>query len=286
MWRGHAGFAQFSFVTRAGERKNSVASEVQMLSKRIDVLESGKVYFFFRAEVEEAAEKLEEAQRMFVVLVPDEPPRYRLLVIRRRSFSQDSEIDRTSGFVDTVSGEPKRVEVRLAPEAHQRKISGESHLPALRPIGEGVYRIIRHDDHTHFAYVLELPKASGGAQASFTLENQANYIISMKNPQQRSGFATDLQQPADLPKRLQEKFGDRRFCEADPPDFLNHAGLEFVLIAAGERTLADRDIEELGIKLQPELERVTSNTIFHDLKTEISRHPPNPFLRGAGARES
>jgi hypothetical protein len=135
MWRGHAGFAQFSFVTRAGERKNSVASEVQMLSKRIDVLESGKVYFFFRAEVEEAAEKLEEAQRMFVVLVPDEPPRYRLLVIRRRSFSQDSEIDRTSGFIDTVSGEPKRVEVRLAPEAHRRKISGESHLPALRPIG-------------------------------------------------------------------------------------------------------------------------------------------------------
>src|SRR5918995_773259 len=110
-----------------------------MLSKRIDVLESGKVYFFFRAEVEEAAKKLEEAQRMFVVLVPDEPPRYRLLVIRRRSFSQESEIDRTSGFIDTVSGEPKRVEVRLAPEAHQRKIRGESHLPALRPIGEGVY---------------------------------------------------------------------------------------------------------------------------------------------------
>jgi hypothetical protein len=185
-----------------------------------------------------------------------------------------------------VSDEPKCVEDRLAPEARETKISGESHLPALRPIGEGVYRIIRHDDHTHFAYALELPKASGGAQASFTLENQANYIISMKNPQQRSGFATDLQHPADLPRRLQEKFGDRRFCEADPLDFLNHAGLEFVLIAAGERTVADRDIEEIGIKLQPELERVTSDTIFHDLKTEIWRHPPNPFLRGAGARES
>lgn len=57
-----------------------------MLSKRVDVLESGNVYFFFRAEVEEAAEKLEEAQRMFVVLAPEEPHRYRLLVIRRRSF--------------------------------------------------------------------------------------------------------------------------------------------------------------------------------------------------------
>jgi hypothetical protein len=251
-----------------------------MPSKRVDVLESGKVYFFFRAEVEEAAEKLEEAQRMFVVSIPDEPQRYRLLVIRRRSFSLESQIDKTSGFVDRVSGEPKCVEDRLAPDAHQREISGESHLPALRPIGKGGYRIIRHDDHTHFVYVLELPKASGGAQASFTLENQANYIISMKNPQQHREFATDLQQPADLPKRLQEKFADRRFCEADPPDFLNHAGMEFVLIAAGERIVADREIEELGIKLQPELERVTSATIFHDLKTEKSAHPPNPLFKG------
>lgn len=265
---------------RAGEPKNSAISEVHMLSKRVDVLESGNVYFFFRPEVEEAAEKLEEAQRMFVVLAPEEPQRYRLLVIGRRSFSQESEIDRTSGFVDAVSGEPKFVENRLAPEAHQRKITGESHLPALRPIGEGVYRIIRHDDHTHFAYVLELPKASGGAQAAFTLEDQASYIISIKNPEQGSGFATDLQQPADLPKRLREKFGDRRFCEADPPDFLNYAGMEFVLIAAGERIVADRGIEELGINLQPEVERVTSATIFHDLKTERSIHPPNPFFKG------
>jgi hypothetical protein len=136
-------------------------SEVHMLSKRVDVLESGNVYFFFRPEVEEAAEKLEEAQRMFVVLAPEEPHRYRLLVIRRRSFSQESEIDRTSGFVDAVSGEPKCVEDRLAPEAHQRKITGESHLPALRPIGEGVYRIIRHDDHTHFAYVWSFLKLVG-----------------------------------------------------------------------------------------------------------------------------
>ena len=53
-----------------------------------------------------------------------------------------------------------------------------------------------------------------------------------------------------------------------------------VLIAAGERIVADRDIEELGIKLQPELERVTSATIFHDLKTEKSAHPPNPLFKG------
>ena len=254
-----------------------------MLSKRMDVLERGKVYFFFRAEVEEAVEK-QEAQRMFVVLVPDEPQRYRLLIIRRRRFFQESEIDRTSGFVDVVSGEPKCVEDRLAPEARDRKISGESHFPALRPIGEGVYRIIRHDDHTHFAYVLELPKATGGAQASFILENQANYIISMKNPQQRSRFVMDLHQSADLPKRLEKKIGDRQFCEADPPDFLNHEGIEFVLIASGERIVADRDIEEFGIKLQPELERTIRAAIFHDLKTEISGHPPNLFLRGIGAR--
>jgi hypothetical protein len=55
---------------------------------------------------------------------------------------------------------------------------------------------------------------------------------------------------------LQDRFRDRRFCEADSPDFLNYEGTEFVLISAAEDVS-----EELGIELHPEDESVISADI-------------------------
>jgi hypothetical protein len=150
----------------------------------------------------------------------------------------------------------------------------------MRPVAQGVYRIVRHEDHTHIAYVLELPKATGGAQAAFELENEASYIISIKNPENRSPFVTDLEQPVDLPIQLREKFQGRRFCEADPPDLLNHAGIEFVLISAVESVLAENVIEELGFDFQPEDESLASANILNDLKMQESVRSSNPFFKG------
>ena len=71
----------------------------------------------------------------------------------------------------------------------------------------------------------------------------------------------------------------RRFCGADPPDFLNYEGTEFVLISAAE------DIsEELGIELHPEEESVTSADIFNDLKMERSVHPLKPSSKASGSK--
>ncbi len=72
-----------------------------------------------------------------------------------------------------------------------------------------------------------------------------------------------------------ETFRDRRFCAADPPDFLNFEGAEFVLISA-----ADDVGEELGIKLHPEDESGTSADISNELKMEKSVHPLKPLFKG------
>ena len=83
------------------------------------------------------------------------------------------------------------------------------------------------------------------------------------------------QQQVQFPRRLQEKFGDRRFCEADPPDFPNYEGAEFVLISAAEGVR-----EELGIELDTKDESVTSTDIFNDLKNGKIRSPVEAAFTG------
>jgi hypothetical protein len=250
------------------------------MPNRAETIERGNVYFLFRPKIgEETPEKLEDVQRMFIVLSPEGMECYRLLVVGRKQLPEPEQSgrERNWGFVDAVSKDPESIENRLDPQTYETKTRGERHLSAVRPIGEGVYRIVRHDGHTHFAYALELPKKIGEAQAAFNLEEQASYIISIKNPEKDSPFGAGLsdRQHVQFPRRLQEKFRDRRFCEADPPDFLDYEGTEFVLISA-----ADDVTEELGVELHPQDETLTSADIFNDLKVERSVHPLKPLFKG------
>ena len=250
------------------------------MSNTIETLESGNVYFLFRPKVEEESpENLDDVQRLFVVLSPQGLQRYRLLVIGRKQLPEPEQSgqEKNWGFVDAVSKNAETIENRLDPQRYETKTRGERHLAAVRPIGEGVYRIVRHEHHTHFAYALELPKRTGEAQAAFNIEEEASYIISIKNPEKGSPLGVGLseEQEAHFPRWLQEKFRDRRFCEADPPDFLNYEGTEFVLISA-----ADDVSEQLGIELHPEDENIASADIFNDLKMERSVHPLKPLFKG------
>ena len=250
------------------------------MENRLETLERGNVYFLFRPRVEEdSPEKLEDVQRMFVVLSPDGAQIFRLLVVGRKQLPDPKERgqEKNWGFVVGVSDNPTDIENQLDPETYETKTRGKRHLPAARPIGEGIYRILRHGNHTHFVYALELPAKSGEAQRAFHLAEQASYIISIKNPEKGSPLDAGLpeEQEAHLPRALQDKFRDRRFCEADPPEFLNYPGTEFVLISTAENVA-----EELGIELHPEDESSTSADIFNELKIEKSVHPLKPLFTG------
>ncbi len=85
----------------------------------------------------------------------------------------------------------------------------------------------------------------------------------------------DKDKQAHYPKDLQRRFEDRKFYDADPPDFLDHAGTEFVLVSAAE------DIKkELGIELNAQKENEDTAGIFNDLRMEKSEHPTEPLLKG------
>ena len=40
--------------------------------------------------------------------------------------------------------------------------------PPARPAAEGIYAIVRHGDHTHLAYVIELPQRPRGRSQGST----------------------------------------------------------------------------------------------------------------------
>jgi hypothetical protein len=241
------------------------------------ILERGEIFFFYRPRVNrETVEGPEDVQRLSIVLVPRGRRVVRRLILGRKRLPDPERHERFWGFVDEVADRPQGVEDELDREDYQTKTRGLRVQPAARPAGEGVYGFVRHDDHTHLAYQLELPHQPGEVQRELNIQREASYIIAVKNPQAPS--PPELRNPhlhVELPSELQRRFGSRRFIDADPPALLDFEGIEFILIgAAGDVR------QELGIDLKPERERVERADIFRLLKLEPEEHPIQPLLKG------
>jgi len=249
----------------------------------LDVIEEGDVYFLYRPRVVGADERaqpsgVDDIQRFFMVLSPRGKRPYRLIVLGRKRLP---EVTRGGGkywaFVDRVERDPVQLRAELEGGEYDTRTRSTRKVPPARAAGEGVYGIVRHDGHTHFAYVLELPKRPGEVQGDLNIEPQASYVISVKNPAKSSPRRTGLRpsQKATLPKSLRARFRGRRFADPDPPELLDHAGTELLLIAATE------DVKrELGVDFGAENETAAGAEIFTDLQLRKSRNPVQPLFEG------
>jgi hypothetical protein len=247
--------------------------------RKSTVLEEGNVYFLYRPRVEEDEPgAVRDIQRLYTVLSPYGKDRHRLLVLGRKSLPEVHDGgERHWGFVDRVVKDPRALREVLEEQQYGTKTRGERRVPAARPAGEGVYAIVRHEGHTHFAYALELPERPGEVQRELNIEPEASYILSVKNPEQPSppGAGLGKGQKAQFPKHLKERFGRHRFLNADPPDLLDYEGVELLLIGAHENPEA-----ELGVALNPQDETLATAEIFKDLRLRKSRHPVQPLITG------
>jgi hypothetical protein len=243
-----------------------------------DILERGNIYFVYRPKVEHtAAEGLEDVQRFFVILSPHGKELHRLIVVGRKRLPAIDSQERNWAFVQKVARKPEDIEDDLDRLVYPTATRGERHLSPARPAGEGVYVIARHDDHTHLAFALELPEQPGDVQQDLNIPSEGSYIVTVKNPDVTSppGLGLADQTRPDLPKRLHEAFGGRRFIPADPPDLLDREGIELVLVGAD-----DNVFDELGIRLDPQRETMETAEIFNDLKMERTEHPLAPLFHG------
>jgi len=77
----------------------------------------------------------------------------------------------------------------LMPAKYTTETKWEHRIQAAALAGERKYSIVKHDNHTELAYILELCETSSPTQREFEIE-ESSYIISVKNP--------DIQVPGSL----------------------------------------------------------------------------------------
>ncbi|WP_243373656.1 hypothetical protein [Geotalea sp. SG265] len=242
------------------------------------ILEQGNIYFLYRPKVQTGeARGGQDVERFYMVLSPEGKNIYREVIIGRKSLPAIGKKERNWAFIKAVAHRAHELEEEFGRVEYGTKTRGEREVPAARPAGEGIYAIVRHDNHTHLAYSLELPEQPRQVQHSFRIAPEGSYIISVKNPEKPSPPRTGLkpEQKADYPEKLLEAFHDRRFADADPPELLDYPGAELMLIGAEEQPG-----KELAIGLKPDKENESSADIFRDLKLNRKKHPVKPLFEG------
>lgn len=253
-----------------------------MAAQRSDVstLERGSIYFFYRPKVGGMKpEELKDIEQMYMLLAPDDKQDFRLAVIGHKRLPAPSEKGhrRFWGFIDMVTKSPDPMAEELKSPDLGENLPPEKKIPAARPVGEGVYQIVRHEDHTHLAYALGLPRKPGPAQDIFNIEDQASYILTIKNPKKggtrRVGLSAE--EEAKYPENLQKAFHGEDFVPAEPPEFLDYEGTQFVLISASPDVSKD-----LGITLHPDQEQKHSMEVFKELDLEKSTRRVKPLFQG------
>jgi hypothetical protein len=250
--------------------------------KTVETLEQGNIYFVYRLKVEGEGEErqirgIDDVQRAYIVLSPHGEERYRLIALGQKKLPAINDGEKHWGFVERVVHDAKKIEQELQHEIYETKTRGERIQPAARPAGEGIYALVRHDGHTHLVYALELPERPREVQWGLNIKKEGSYILSIKNPRVSSPPGTGLgeKRKAHFPKHLQERFRERRFIAADPPDFLNYEGAELLFIGSAE------DVgKELGINITPQQESESTADIFNELRMVKSRHPTKPLFEG------
>ncbi|GMH03885.1 hypothetical protein Nepgr_005724 [Nepenthes gracilis] len=160
------------------------------------------------------------------------------------------------GFVEMVTTKIEDVETALSGEEYDTSTRGHRHRYPARAVGEGIYRIVKHksgrSEHTHLICKLEFPPndKDNEPQELLNIEPEGSFLIQIKRPDQHGGSqfsGIQSKRKAMFPAHLQGRFGNRRYCSADPADFLNYKGCEFLLISASD------DVEkEFGLELKTE----------------------------------
>src|SRR5919112_6915095 len=264
-----------------------------------DILEYGDIYFFYRPKVgSQEIKSIDDVRRFFMVTAPEETTTntnrsdekekthskyYRLFVIGKKSLPEirKSEARSSERFWARVGGIFERPE-----DLTKELLSDEFRKGDLaRPVGEGKYAIVKHEDHSELAYILELPKEPGEAQNELGIEKEASYIVTVINPKNPvpQGYPS-AEQPPKYPESILKQFNEsENFVSlARNIHYIDYQDAQIILIGARE----GRDIikKEIGIEIEDINEKETQESstadIFTDLRIRKEQVPIKPLIEG------
>jgi hypothetical protein len=291
-------------------RRNDIDDDNQEATA--DVLEKGDIFFFYRPKTKIVdddsggdVKSIEDIRRFFMVTATttataanteneqqqqfdgtnsktpqeEEPSRYRLFVIGKKSLPEirTTEARRSERYWAKVGGifeNPQELTRELLSDEFRK---GD----AARPVGEGKYAIVKHQDHAELAYILEMPEEPGEAQRELGIEKEASYIVSIINPKVPvpAGYPSS-EEPPNYPETILKEFGENENFISLARDlrFINFQNAQMILVGARE----GRDViqKEFGIDIREEKETVHSADIFSKLKIEKDKVPTKPLIEG------
>lgn len=213
-----------------------------------DYVEKGDIYFFYRPKVNiQRVDNIDDVQRLFLVLVPDDEDTARLFLIGKKRMP-DIIHDKSSStsrewMMNDMTGKPKEIGEALAPLEYDTKTRGEQEQGEAIPVGEGRYAIFARHGSSRLAYRLSNPTKPGKAQSELGILAEASYIISVRNPSLDVPGFPDAK--PNYPKRLKEKFAGKRWLEIDNSKLLNYEDAQLLLIGAHDE-LGEEQISITG----------------------------------------
>src|ERR687892_295861 len=260
-----------------------------------DILEYGDIYFFYRPKVgSQEIKSIDDVRRFFMVTAPEETTtntkgsgekekthskHYRLFIIGKKSLPEirKSEARSSERFWARVGGIFERPE-----DLTKELLSDEFRKGDLaRAEGEGKYAIVKHQDHSELAYILELPEEPGEAQRELGIEKEASYIVTVINPIKPvpEGYPSADQSPR-YPEAVQQEFNENEdFAQLTRNlELINYQNAQIILIGARE----GKDVikKEIGIDIAEEHETDKSPDIFSKLKVRKEQIPVRPLMEG------
>jgi len=247
-------------------------------------VEQGDIFFFYRPKVgTEEVSNIGDIQRFYMVTVPETKDRkYRLFVLGRKQLPEiiggkSTSEERNWALNTLTTNNPDDIRKELIAVEYETETRGKRRMAAATPAGEGKYSIVKHDNHTELAYVLELPEIPGPTQKEFEINKEASYIVSVKNPDiQIPGFKAFEKRKPQYPERIKKEFGDRRWINVEDPELLNYENTQMLLIGARKKAVQ----EELGIDLNEEKETANTADLFRELKIRKDQVPLKSLLKG------
>jgi hypothetical protein len=252
---------------------------------RTEILEQGDIYFFYRPKKDaEEVKGIEDVRRFFMVTAPEEQENdskgrlYRLFIIGKKSLPEirETEARASERYWARVGGifkDPNELTKELLSDEFRK---GD----AARPVGEGKYAIVKHQNHAELAYILEMPNEPGEAQKKLGIEKEASYIISVINPKvprSSAGSLPNTEEPVKYPEEVLKEFDEtENFVSlAKDTKFIDYQNAQIILIGARE----GRDVikSEIGIEIA---ESSQSADIFNKLKVRKDQVPIRPLTEG------
>jgi hypothetical protein len=239
----------------------------------LELLEKGQIAFIYRPKVQlTEVNDFNDVQRLYIELIPESSTaaKDRLLIVGNKKLPSLHSHQPYYAIVDVVSESKGSIAEKLAPTDYETKTRGSRHVEGGRICGMGVYEIVKKDEQTHLAYVLEWPQQLGEAQTTFNIREEEEFVISVRNPHKLSNKQSDSTGLADegrgasIPEELTKKFAQGKTTELRwfpaVPEVLNYEKVEMLMIGAHEKIgekLAEisKEMHEEAQKEEEKLER-------------------------------